>query len=65
MPSEWGSTGSGVSDATSCGPPYNSRRPGPAATRISDAGPFWEAVAEDQNWFPRYPDTPAPFPRRS
>jgi peptide-methionine (S)-S-oxide reductase len=39
--------------------------PGPAATRISDAGPFWEAVAEDQDWFQRYPDAPSPFPRRA
>jgi peptide-methionine (S)-S-oxide reductase len=39
--------------------------PGPAVTRISDAGPFWEAVAEDQDWFQRYPDAPSPFPRRS
>jgi peptide-methionine (S)-S-oxide reductase len=41
--------------------------PGPAATRISDAGPFWEAVAEDQDWFQRYPDpdAPSPFPRRN
>jgi peptide-methionine (S)-S-oxide reductase len=39
--------------------------PGPSVTRISDAGRFWEAVAEDQDWFRRYPDTPPPFPRRN
>ncbi len=39
--------------------------PGPTATRISDAGPFWEAVAADQHWFQRYPDVPPPFPRRN
>jgi peptide-methionine (S)-S-oxide reductase len=39
--------------------------PGPPVTRISDAGPFWEAVAEDQDWFQRYPDAPSPFPRRN
>jgi peptide-methionine (S)-S-oxide reductase len=39
--------------------------PGPAATRISDAGRFWEAVAEDQDYLQRYPDAPSPFPRRN
>jgi peptide-methionine (S)-S-oxide reductase len=39
--------------------------PGPTATRISDAGRFWEAIAEDQDWFQRYPDAPSPFPRRN
>ena len=39
--------------------------PGPAATRISDAGRFWEAVAEDQDHLQRYPDAPSPFPRRN
>jgi peptide methionine sulfoxide reductase MsrA len=34
-------------------------------TRISEAGPFWEAEAEDQDYFQRYPDACAPpFPRR-
>jgi peptide-methionine (S)-S-oxide reductase len=38
--------------------------PGKVVTEISEAGPFWEAEAEDQDWFQRYPDgcTP-PFPR--
>ena len=39
--------------------------PGPAVTRVSDAGWFWEAAAEDQGWFQRYPDAPSPFPRRN
>ena len=38
--------------------------PGKIVTKISDAGPFWEAEAGDQDYFQRYPDgcTP-PFPR--
>jgi peptide-methionine (S)-S-oxide reductase len=38
--------------------------PGKVVTEISEAGSFWEAEAEDQDWFQRYPDgcTP-PFPR--
>jgi peptide-methionine (S)-S-oxide reductase len=38
--------------------------PGKVVTEISEAGPFWEAEAEDQDYFQRYPDgcTP-PFPR--
>jgi peptide-methionine (S)-S-oxide reductase len=38
--------------------------PGKVVTRVSEAGPFWEAEAEDQHYFRRYPDgcTP-PFPR--
>ena len=39
------------------------------ATEISEAGPFLENEAEDQDYFLRYPDYPdgakAPFPRRS
>ncbi len=33
-------------------------------TRVSEACPFWEAEADDQDYFQRYPDgcTP-PFPR--
>jgi peptide-methionine (S)-S-oxide reductase len=39
--------------------------PGKVVTKISDAGPFWEAVAEDQDFLQRYPDRAAsPFPRR-
>jgi len=30
--------------------------PGEVVTEISEAGPFWEAEAEDQNYFQRYPD---------
>jgi peptide-methionine (S)-S-oxide reductase len=29
--------------------------PGKVATRISEAGPFWEAPAEDQKYLERYP----------
>ena len=38
--------------------------PGKVVTKISEAGPFWEAEAEDQDYFQRYPVgcTP-PFPR--
>jgi peptide-methionine (S)-S-oxide reductase len=39
--------------------------PGPTATRISDVGRFWEAIAEDQDYLQRYPDVPPPFPRRN
>jgi peptide-methionine (S)-S-oxide reductase len=40
--------------------------PGKVVTEISEAGPFWEAEIEDQDYFQRYPDgcTP-PFPRPS
>ena len=38
--------------------------PGKVVTEISEAGTFWEAVAEDQDWFRRYPNGCAPpFPR--
>ena len=38
--------------------------PGDVVTEISEAGPFLEAEAEDQNYFQRYPDgCAAPFPR--
>jgi peptide-methionine (S)-S-oxide reductase len=29
--------------------------PGPVVTRISQAGPFWEAESEDQNYLQHYP----------
>jgi peptide-methionine (S)-S-oxide reductase len=39
--------------------------PGKVVTEISEAGPFWEAGAEDQDWFLRYPEGCAPpFPRQ-
>jgi peptide-methionine (S)-S-oxide reductase len=39
--------------------------PGRVVTRVSMAGPFWEAEAEDQNHFERWPTGCAPpFPRR-
>jgi peptide-methionine (S)-S-oxide reductase len=38
--------------------------PGKVVTEISEAGRFWEAEAEDQDYFQRYPDGCAPpFPR--
>jgi peptide-methionine (S)-S-oxide reductase len=38
--------------------------PGRVVTKISEAGRFWEAGAEDQDYFQRYPDRCAPpFPR--
>jgi peptide-methionine (S)-S-oxide reductase len=36
--------------------------PGNVVTKISEAGPFWEADAEDQNYLHRYPDG-SQFPR--
>ncbi len=36
--------------------------PGKVVTKISDAGPFWEAPAEDQNYLQRYPSG-SQFPR--
>ena len=39
--------------------------PGKVVTKISEAGPFWEAVPEDQDALQRYPDAcPFPAPRR-
>jgi peptide-methionine (S)-S-oxide reductase len=38
--------------------------PGKVVTKISEASRFWEAEAEDQDYFQRYPDGCAPpFPR--
>lgn len=38
--------------------------PGKVVTQISEAGPFWEAEAEDQDYLQRYPDgCPPPFPQ--
>jgi peptide-methionine (S)-S-oxide reductase len=39
--------------------------PGRVVTEISAAGPFWESVAGDQDYFRRYPEgCPPPFPRQ-
>jgi peptide-methionine (S)-S-oxide reductase len=39
--------------------------PGKVVTEISEAGPFWEAQAQDQDYFQRYPhDCAPPFPRQ-
>ena len=38
--------------------------PGKVVTEISEAGRFWEAGPEDQDYFQRYPEgCPSPFPR--
>jgi peptide-methionine (S)-S-oxide reductase len=38
--------------------------PGRVLTKISEAGSFWAAEAEDQDYLERYPDgCPPPFPR--
>ena len=37
--------------------------PGKVVTEISEAGPFWEAEAEDQDYLHRYPDGYTFFPR--
>jgi peptide-methionine (S)-S-oxide reductase len=39
--------------------------PGKVVTKISDAGRFWEAEAEDQDYFQRYPDGCTPPFRRA
>ena len=40
--------------------------PGKVVTRVSEAGRFWEAQPEDQDYFQRYPvGCPARFPRSS
>jgi peptide-methionine (S)-S-oxide reductase len=39
--------------------------PGRVVTRVSEAGRFWEAEAEDQDYFQRWPaECAPPFPRR-
>lgn len=39
--------------------------PGKVVTEVSEAGPFWAAQAEDQDYFQRYPEGCAPpFPRQ-
>ncbi len=40
--------------------------PGKVATEVSEAGPFWESEAKDQDYFQRYPDgcTPPSRDRR-
>jgi peptide-methionine (S)-S-oxide reductase len=35
--------------------------PGPVVTNISQAGPFWEAEAEDQNYLQHYPGSKDQF----
>jgi peptide-methionine (S)-S-oxide reductase len=59
-PAQWAVAAETIADVDASG-----HWPGPTATQISDAGRFWEAVAEDQDYLQRYPDAPSPFPRRS
>ena len=33
-------------------------------TEISEPDPFWESVADDQDYFQRYPEGCAPLPAR-
>jgi len=35
--------------------------PGKVVTKISEAGPFWEAEAEDQDYLQHYPDSKNQF----
>lgn len=40
--------------------------PGKVVTKITEAGTFWEAEADEQDWFQRYPDgCTSPFPPRT
>ncbi len=39
--------------------------PGKLVTAVSEAGRFWEAPAEEQDHFRRYPEVGSPFPRSS
>ena len=39
--------------------------PGKVVTKISEAGPYWEAEAEDQDYLQRYPDGHTFFPQNS
>jgi peptide-methionine (S)-S-oxide reductase len=45
-----------VAEETICDVDASSHWPGKVVTTISEAGPFWEAVAEDQDYFRRYTD---------
>jgi peptide-methionine (S)-S-oxide reductase len=35
--------------------------PGPLATKVSEAGRFWESEPAEQDYLHRYPDAPPPF----
>ena len=53
-----------VAEETIRGVDASGHWPGKVVTEISEAGPFWQAEAEDQDYFQRYPDRCAPpFPR--
>jgi peptide-methionine (S)-S-oxide reductase len=53
----------GVAERTIVDVEASGHWPGKVVTRVSDAGRFWEAEAEDQGWFKRYPGgCRSPFP---
>ena len=43
-----------MAEETICDVDASGHWPGKVVTKISEAGPFWEAVAEDQDYFQRY-----------
>lgn len=45
-----------VAEETICDVDASGHWPGKVATKISEAGPFWEAGSEDQDYFRRYTD---------
>jgi hypothetical protein len=49
-----------VAEDTICDVDASSHWPGKIVTEISEAGPFWAAQAEDQDYFQRYPEGCAP-----
>jgi peptide-methionine (S)-S-oxide reductase len=52
-----------VAEATILDVDASGHWPGKVVTEISEAGPFWEAEAQDQDYFQRFPDGCAPpFP---
>jgi peptide-methionine (S)-S-oxide reductase len=51
-----------IADATIPDVDASGHWPGKVVTKVTEAGPFWEAVAEDQNALQHYPDA-CPFPR--
>jgi peptide-methionine (S)-S-oxide reductase len=52
----------GVAEETISDVDASGHWPGKIVTKISEAGPFWEAEAEDQDYLQRYPDG-SQFPR--
>ena len=50
-----------IAEATIADVDASGHWPGKVVTKVSEAGPFWEAIAEDQDALQRYPDA-CPFP---